>query len=89
MNKTFTNAAVQKIIKEYHALFQQYRHLFNEKDQQIIDYMWGPNGRKSTLQETGTTFQVTRERIRQREARVLKRLTEIKNKKVRNKNIKK
>lgn len=46
----------------------------NEKESQIIRYRLGINVREMTLEEVGKIYEVTRERIRQIEAKALKKL---------------
>jgi RNA polymerase primary sigma factor len=73
MEPTITNQALEQF-----ELDQQMTQLFdelNERESAIIKFRYGmEDGRAHTLEETGKRFSLTRERIRQIEKDVMKRL---------------
>ena len=79
MNKSFNQIGMAQYLK----LFNQYKHLFSEREASIVAFRWQKEGH--TMREAGAKFNVSAERIRQIESRIIERLAGIMLKKTKEK----
>jgi RNA polymerase primary sigma factor len=66
------DAAARQLLKEQ---IRSALNVLNEREREVLEMRFGlANGQESTLEEVGAHFGVTRERVRQIEAKALRKL---------------